>query len=230
MLRRVTTIGAVSAKPPDIATDAHDFEAFARATLKKIAGLDAGGRVLLAGGVPANIFMPRPDLAAPLIKFGEAMRALDNGTASLQPYTLPNDATVRFAVIKTGSTLGWWPIAVQVVKVAGPWVLSAAAVYLADGWLDARKADSAANETRANTENALAGYVQALEKRGDTAGAQRLAQTVAQASQAANAAEGTTSWLDTLKTAAAGAGVSSALLALGALYLFSKRKGKRAHA
>jgi hypothetical protein len=174
------------------------------------------------GVAPAALIGPALDdetrawLAAAL-HWGKAVRALDNGTAELQPYQRPGEP-VRFAVRRVGGamdSLGWWAAAVKVLQVAGGAALTGAGYMLGDAWLDTKKLEAAADQTRANV------LAQLTAKAGsDPRAAAEIAKAVGQADR--DSAD-PSSWFDKL-TGSAGAGLGGAAVALGVIWFMGRRK------
>lgn len=237
--RRATRLGANAELPIlDYQDAAQRFELFARAADVRI-----GGYVLWWRSLASTIEANRPalerrfgaqvaagtltasDLAAlsETIRlnamwlerarlWGRAINALDKGTAELQPWQRPGES-IRFAVVKSGGRLNFWPIVLQVISVAAGAVITGIGVYLTDAWIATQQTANDAELLRAKTLDALAKVA---------ANDPQLATAIAQATGKANAAsQDTSSWFDTL-TGAAGSGIGGGLVALAVVYALSR--------
>lgn len=163
-----------------------------------------------------------PAASAEAIRFAKVARALSRGKAMLQPYTIAPSSEVRWGVtLQPGAELGWWPVAVQVLKVAGQAALAAAGFVVVDGFNETQKIEADAELVRANTEKVVAGAATKLQETDPAAAASMMALVMKARGAAASGSDGW-GWLDTAGRAALGIG-TGALLAVGAFYLLGKR-------
>lgn len=150
------------------------------------------------------------------------LRELDAGRAELVPWQRGNEP-IRFAVRRTGSPgpLGWWPVAVQVLRLAIGATLSGAGWLAADAWGESERADAEARKIQAENRSSLI----ELAKRDPKLAPQIIA-AMEEADRAA--ADAGPDWIDRL-TSAAGAGIGGSAITLIALYfiLGQRRKNGR---
>jgi hypothetical protein len=167
-----------------------------------------------------------PAASAEALRFAKVARALEQGKAVLQPYTVAPSADIQWGVMMNpGQSLGWWPVAVQVLKLAGQAALAAAGFVLVDGYNTTQKVEADAELVRANTEKVVAGAATKLQET-DPEAAGKMLGLVLSARQKADAESDGWGWLDTAGRAALGIG-AGALLAVGAFYLLGARRSGR---
>lgn len=159
--------------------------------------------------------------------FAELVSGLTAGRYQLAPWVEADgrDVATHFGVVRAGQ-LGLWPLVPVLIIAAGAAALAGAWV-LADLYLQSRKLEAEADQTRAQTASRITAAVTQLSASDPQAAAQ-LATALSQANAAANAAQ--PSWLDRLvqgaKDVVAGAatsGFGGVAVALGLLWLLSKR-------
>jgi hypothetical protein len=217
-------LGAASAAQPATSLElaAHELERRMSRAAKAVGyntifrnSLPSQAATLLDGSVG-------PAASPEAIQFAKVARALANGKAVLQPYTVAPSPDIHWGVtLNKGASLGWWPVAVQVLKLAGQAALVSAGFVLVDGYNTTQKVEADAELVRANTEKVVAGAATKLQETDPEAASKMLALVLGARKKAEDDSDGW-GWLDTAGRAALGIG-AGALLAVGAFYLLGKR-------
>ncbi len=224
---RYAALGAAPATAPsELESDGRSFERAARRAATAIGYNVLFRRALPAAGATALDSMVGPAASPEALVFAQIVKGLDDGKLVVQPYTIAPSLDVQWGVTRqAGAPLGWWPLAVQVLKFAGQAAMAAAGFVLVDGYNTTTKLEAEAKLTRANTERAVTNAATELQQT-DPAGASKLLAIVAKAQGAAESGSTSLGWLDTAGRAALGIG-TGALLALGAFYFFGRRSSSR---
>lgn len=153
----------------------------------------------------------------------DAVRGLQSGVYVVQPYKLGSSSDVRVGVVRAqGVQLGWWPIALQVLRIAGQAALAAGGFVLVDGWEESQKIQAEAALTKAKTDAAITTAATSLQQ-SDPRAAGNLLALVAKARTDAESGSSGMNWLETAGAAATGIG-TGVLLAAIAAFLWSRRK------
>lgn len=222
-----------TADPRRALTDAaHHFESYATAAQSTIGGraifwftLSASARA--AGLDPAQLdprMAERQERAtAQAIHWQRWVNELFAGRAELVPYQIGNNP-IRLAVraIRPGP-LGWWPIALTVVRYASAAALTAAGYLSIDAWQETQQTVAEARKLDAESRAKLTVIAQS-----DPSLAPKIAHAMQAADQAAAGAGPT--WIDRITggmAAGAAGGIGSGLMLLAAFWLFSQSQNRK---
>lgn len=176
--------------------------------------------------LPAPIIAENEAVAALAYKLRDLVGALNNGSASLQPWKGKAPGPIRWAIVKAGTRqteLSAWPI-VPIVWFLSVALATSAIVYVTDAINSVQATKARALLVNANTLAAL----QKSPAMQTPAGQAQIADAIARANQAASSGIG--SWIS--QAAAAAATVAGTGIGIGALFLLfmfaqSRRKGRR---
>ena len=176
--------------------------------------------------LPAPIIAENEAVAALAYKLRDLVGALNDGSASLQPWQVKGRDGINWAIVKAGTQeteLSAWPI-VPIVWFLSVALVTSAIVYVADAINSVQATKARALLVNANTLSAL----QKSPAMQTPAGQAQIAAAIAGANQAASSGIG--SWIS--QAAAAAATVAGTGIGIGALFLLfmfaqSRRKGRR---
>jgi hypothetical protein len=215
-------LGAAETTAPILDVTARQFESAAKRAQKAVA-YNVLFRRALPRSVAAMLDAGVGPAASPrALVLAQVIAEAEQGRVVLQPYTVGTSSEVRWGFRRSGASLGWWPIAVQVLKYATQAALAAGGFVVFDGWNEVNAVEAEAHLVKAKTDAALQTAVADLQQ-VDPARAADLLGMVVKARAEADTKSDSMSWLETAGTAAIGIG-TGALLVAGGLWLYSRRK------